>query len=430
MGMLTDRPNYKAVISWALYDWANSAFAVTVMAGFFPLFLKQYWSAGSDSAVSTFQLGAANSIGSLIIVVLAPILGAIGDRSGVRKKYLMFFTGMAIVMTGALPFVARGDWPAAIILYILALIGFSGGNIFYDSLIVNVASKEQLDRVSALGFGLGYLGGGLVFSICVLMTIWPEHFGLADATQAVRVSFGVAAGWWALFSLPLFFFFKEPIREQRSRGWSALKAGLQQLVSTFHRIRSLRVVFLFLIGYWFYIDGVGTIVRMAVDYGMGLGLDHKSLIMALLVTQFVGFPAAIAFGFLGERIGAKQGILIGIAIYAGVTSWSYFMTEVWEFYVLALVIGLVQGGVQSLSRSMYARIIPADKAGEFFGFYNMLGKFATVLGPILMGIVGLATGSPRMSILVILILFLIGAIFLYFVDEQQGIQRAKELEGL
>jgi len=428
--MLTDRPNYKAVISWALYDWANSAFAVTVMAGFFPLFLKQYWSAGSDSAVSTFQLGAANSIGSLIIVVLAPILGAIGDRSGVRKKYLMFFTGMAIVMTGALPFVARGDWPAAIILYILALIGFSGGNIFYDSLIVNVASKEQLDRVSALGFGLGYLGGGLVFSICVLMTIWPEHFGLADATQAVRVSFGVAAGWWALFSLPLFFFFKEPIREQRSRGWSALKAGLQQLVSTFHRIRSLRVVFLFLIGYWFYIDGVGTIVRMAVDYGMGLGLDHKSLIMALLVTQFVGFPAAIAFGFLGERIGAKRGILIGIAIYAGVTSWSYFMTEVWEFYVLALVIGLVQGGVQSLSRSMYARIIPADKAGEFFGFYNMLGKFATVLGPILMGIVGLATGSPRMPILVILILFLIGAIFLYFVDEQQGIQRAKELEGL
>jgi len=428
--MLTDRPNYKAVISWALYDWANSAFAVTVMAGFFPLFLKQYWSAGSDSAVSTFQLGAANSIGSLIIVVLAPILGAIGDRSGARKKYLMFFAGMAIVMTGALPFVARGDWPAAIILYILALIGFSGGNIFYDSLIVNVASKEQLDRVSALGFGLGYLGGGLVFSICVLMTIWPEHFGLADATQAVRVSFGVAAGWWALFSLPLFFFFKEPIREQRSRGWSALKAGLQQLVSTFHRIRSLRVVFLFLIGYWFYIDGVGTIVRMAVDYGMGLGLDHKSLIMALLVTQFVGFPAAIAFGFLGERIGAKRGILIGIAIYAGVTSWSYFMTEVWEFYVLALVIGLVQGGVQSLSRSMYARIIPADKAGEFFGFYNMLGKFATVLGPILMGIVGLATGSPRMSILVILILFLIGAIFLYFVDEQQGIQRAKELEGL
>jgi len=428
--MLTDRPNYKAVISWALYDWANSAFAVTVMAGFFPLFLKQYWSAGSDSAVSTFQLGAANSIGSLIIVVLAPILGAIGDRSGVRKKYLMFFTGMAIVMTGALPFVARGDWPAAIILYILALIGFSGGNIFYDSLIVNVASKEQLDRVSALGFGLGYLGGGLVFSICVLMTIWPEHFGLADATQAVRVSFGVVAGWWALFSLPLFFFVKEPVREQRSRGWSAVSAGLQQLVSTFHRIRSLRVVFLFLIGYWFYIDGVGTIVRMAVDYGLGLGLDHESLIMALLVTQFVGFPAAIAFGFLGERIGAKRGILIGIAIYAGVTSWSYFMTEVSEFYVLALVIGLVQGGVQSLSRSLYARIIPADKAGEFFGFYNMLGKFATVLGPILMGIVGLATGSPRMSILVILVLFMVGALFLYFVDEQQGIQRANELEGL
>jgi UMF1 family MFS transporter len=417
------------VVAWALYDWANSAFAVTVMVGFFPLFLKQYWSTSNDPTVSTFHLGAANSLASLVIVVLAPVLGAIADRSGAKKKYLLVFAGMGIAMTGALSLVASGNWLMAISLYVLAMIGFSGGNVFYDSLLINVAEPNRLDRVSALGFGLGYLGGGLIFGACVMMTLWPDKVGLADASQAVRVSFVIVAAWWSVFSIPLLIFVREPHVENRVSGWSAVGAGFRQIAATFQEIRRLKVVFFFLLGYWFYIDGVGTIARMAVDYALGLGLEQDGLIFALLVTQFIGFPSAIAFGILGERIGAKRGIAIGIAVYAFVTLWSYFMTEIWEFYVLAMVIGLVQGGIQSLSRSLYARIIPADKAGEFFGFYNMLGKFAAVLGPLLMGIVGLLTGSPRLAILVVLALFLVGALFLYMVDEEAGKRRARELEG-
>lgn len=407
----------RAIISWALYDWANSVFAVTVIAAFFPLFLKQYWSAGSDASASTLQLGVANSAASIVVALLSPVLGAIADRGSAKKKYLAACTAMAIVMTAALPLVARGDWPFAIALFVVASIGFSAANIFYDALIVEVARDEHLHYVSALGFSLGYLGGGLLFALNVMMTLWPQRFGLSDSAQAVRVSFVLVAAWWALFTIPLFMFVTETRSPQPTSGRAAVAAGLHQLADTFRQLRRLRAVWLFLLAYWCYIDGVHTIVRMAVDYGMALGFDPNSLIVALLITQFVGFPAALAFGRAGERLGAKPAIFAGIAAYAGATVWSYFMTEVWEFYALAVAIGLVQGGVQSLSRSFYARIIPAGQAGEFFGFYNMLGKFAAVLGPLLVGVAGALTGSPRLAILAIVVLFIAGALLLSLVRE-------------
>ncbi len=408
----------RQILSWSLYDWANSAYATTVMAGFFPIFFKQYWSAGADVTHSTFYLGLANSLASVVIVALAPLLGAIADRASARKKFLLIFGLLGVVMTGSLYFVERGDWVAATALYVLASIGFLGGNIFYDALLVNVASIRQRDRVSSLGYALGYLGGGLLFALNVLMTLQPQQFGLADAAEAVRLSFVCVALWWAVFALPLLIFVKEPAGEDAHLGLAAISQGLRQFMQTFREIRQLRMVWLFLLGYWLYIDGVDTIVLMAVDYGMSLGLDSNSLIVALLITQFVGFPAALVFGRLGERIGAKRGILLAIAVYIGVTLWAYQMTSVAEFYALAVTVGLVQGGIQALSRSIYSRLIPQDKSAEFFGFYNMLGKFAAVLGPLLVGWIGLISGSPRVGMLSLIILFVAGAAVLWRVEER------------
>jgi UMF1 family MFS transporter len=418
----------KKVISWSLYDWANSAFATSVMAGFFPVFFKQYWSTGVEVTTSTFRLGMANSIASLVVAALAPVLGAIGDRGGAKTKFLLFFAAMGIIMTGGMFFVAKGAWQVAVLLYVLGIIGFSGGNVFYDSLIVDVSPPDRTDMVSSLGFSLGYLGGGLLFAMNIFMTLKPASFGLADASEAVRISFLNVAIWWAVFSIPIMLFVKEPTTAHRKSGWAMVGAGFRQLRKTFGEIRKLRLVFLFLIGYWLYIDGVDTVIRMAVDYGMSLGFEADSLIVALMITQFVGFPAAIAFGKLGEKLGTKAAILLGIAVYVGVTIWAMFMEKTAEFYALAVVVGLVQGGVQSLSRSFYARIIPANKAAEFFGFYNMLGKFAAVIGPFLVGWVGVLTGNPRIAIFSIIILFIGGGVILYMVDETEGARMARALE--
>jgi UMF1 family MFS transporter len=418
----------KKVWSWALYDWANSAFATTVVAGFFPVFFKEYWSAGMAVTTSTFQLGLANTVESLLIALIAPVMGAIADKGGAKKKFLFAFTALGVVMTTWLYFIAQGDWVMAIVAFVLAGVGFSAANIFYDSLIVNVTTEQKADFVSALGFALGYLGGGLLFAVNVVMLLFPASFGLADQAAAVRTSFLTVAVWWALFSIPLFLFVQEPPGTKTAVGLAAIGAGWRQLLATFREIRRLRVVFLFLAAYWLYIDAVGTIIRMAIDYGLALGFDSSQLIQALLLTQFVAFPAALAFGYLGERLGAKAGIFIAIGVYLGVSVWAMNMYETWEFYGLAATIGLVQGGIQSLSRSFYVRLIPVNKAAEFFGFYNMLGKLAAVLGPVLMGVLSVATGNPRLSMLALIALFVAGAVLLYFVDEKEGLRMAREME--
>jgi UMF1 family MFS transporter len=405
----------KKALSWACYDWANSSFATTVMAGFFPIFFKQYWSTGTDVHVSTFYLGTANSIAGIVVAVLAPILGFISDKGSAKKRFLFFFMIMGVVMTGSLSLVSQGQWPVAVALYMFAVVGFAGGNVFYDSLIVSVAEKEEMDFVSALGYSLGYLGGGLLFAFNVWMTLKPESFGLDNSSQAVRIAFVSVAIWWGVFSIPILLFVDEPGPRINQGSVKAVLHGFQELRAGFREIRRLRTVFLFLIAYWLYIDGVDTVILMAVDYGMSLGFSSSSLIKALLITQFVGFPAAIAFGKIGEKLGTRTGILIGISVYVGVALWGFFMKHVYEFYFLAITIGLVQGGVQSLSRAFFAKLIPRESSGEFFGFYNMIGKFAAVLGPVLMGWTSLATGSTRYSILSVILLFLSGGIVLCMV---------------
>jgi UMF1 family MFS transporter len=395
-----------------MYDWANSAFATTVMAGFFPVFFKHYWNVDVPVTESTFRLGLANSMASLLIVLTAPLLGAIGDYLGRRKRMLMGFAFLGLLMTGGLYLVGEGEWQLAATVYVLAVFGFSGSNIFYDSLLPFVSSRDDLDRTSALGFSLGYLGGGLLLGLNVLMTLKPQWFGLADAALAVRLSFVIVALWWLVFSLPLMVLVPEPENLPHGVTPRVLGIGFRRIGGTLRKIRRLRPVWLFLVAYWLYIDGVGTIVRMAVDYGLSLGFEQKSLILALLITQFTGFPASLLFGWIGSRFGPRAGIFLALLIYTVVTLYGAMMDSVEDFYLLAFAIGLAQGGIQALSRSLYARMIPSGHTAEFFGFYNMLGKFAAILGPLMIGLVGAMTGSPRAGILSLLVLFVAGAILL------------------
>ena len=442
-------PEKKAVWGWAMYDWANSAYVTTVMAGFFPVFFKQYWSYGADVNMSTAQLGFANSIASLMVALMAPVLGAIADKGAARKKFMLLFAYLGVLMSIGLFMVQQGQWGLAIFVYVMGIIGFSGANVFYDSLLPSVADEDKIDWVSSFGFSMGYLGGGLLFLINVLMTLMPKKFGLPDAAAAVRVSFLTVAAWWGLFTIFTIAWVKEvSAAKAPSTGESVVKAGFGQLFGTFKKLRHMKVVLLFLLAYWFYIDGVDTIIRMAVDYGLSLGFESTDLIVALLIVQFVGFPAALLYGKLGQKWGVRQAIYLGIAIYMAVTVYGTMMTQKFEFYILAVVIGLAQGGIQALSRSYYSRLIPKDKAAEFYGFYNMLGKFAAIIGPALMAVVGLIARrllmppsptaqqlteigqrSARWSIASILVLFIVGAILFYFVDENKGREQAKLLSA-
>ncbi|MBT3216052.1 MAG: MFS transporter [Candidatus Marinimicrobia bacterium] len=410
----------KSIFSWALYDWANSAFATTVLAGFFPLFFKEYWADSSQPAMSTFYLGLANSIASIMIAVLAPFLGSIADRGTAKKRFLLFFLCIGVFMTSGLYLVDLGNWQLAAVFFVGGSLGFAGGNIFYDSLLPSITTEENVDKVSSLGFGLGYIGGGLLFAVNVMMFLNPELFGIADKAEAIKISFVSVGVWWALFSIPLFLNVKEPQIHASVSLRKAVIQGWTQLRETLNHIHHLKVVGLFLLAYWFYIDGVDTIVKMAVDYGMGIGFNSESLITALLIVQFVAFPSALVYGWLAGKIGAKTAILTSIAAYALITIGGALMQEEWHFYVLAISIGLFQGGIQALSRSLYTRLIPKRKAAQFFGFYNMLGKFAAVLGPVLMGGITVLTGNPRLGILGVLILFIIGFVLLTKVDVEEG----------
>ncbi len=420
-----------------MYDWANSAFATTVIAGFFPIFFKLYWSAEADVNTSTAQLGVGNSLSSLLVALMAPVLGAFADRSSYKKRFLTFFAYLGVLMTAALFWVGQGQWEWAILVYALGVIGFSGSNVFYDSLLPEVAGS-RIDAVSSLGYAMGYLGGGLLFLVNVLMTLNPQWFGLADGAEAVRWSFLSVALWWGGFTLLTLKWVPEMEKEGSTSLISGIGEGIRQVRETLKQARQMKDLWLFLLAYWFYIDGVDTIIRMAVDYGISIGFESSDLITALLLVQFVGFPAALVFGRLGERWGVRRSIYLTIGVYACVTLWGMHLEEKIEFYLLAAVIGLVQGGIQALSRSYYSRFIPLGQEAEFYGFYNMLGKFAAILGPTLMGLSGLVARSwlaqsqpeltadqlgqeaARWGIGSILTLFILGAWLFSRVDEERG----------
>ena len=418
--MQQPRAERRRTLAWAFYDWANSSFATVVIAGFFPVFFSEFWAAGLDAGRSTQLLGYVSSAASLILVLTAPVLGALADQLGAKKRFLLGFTLLGVLSTGALYWLQAGHWGAALALYLAGLLGFFGGNIFNDALITDVAAPDDYERASSLAYGLGYLGGGLLFALNVVMVLTPQPFGLADKGEAVRLAFLGCALWWGLFTIPLALLVPESRGAGRRTLAGAVRGAFTELATTFRQVRDLPNTFLFLIAYWFYIDGVDTIVFMAVKYGLDLGFPDSSLMVALLVTQFVGFPAAIAFGWLGTRWGPKPSILLAIGVYALVVLAATQMTEVSHFYALAVAIGLVQGGIQALSRALFASLIPAGQTAELFGFYNMVGKFAAVLGPFLVGTTAALVSDPRWSLLPILLLFLLGAALLWRVDVARG----------
>ena len=407
-------------ISWALYDWANSAFATTIMAGFFPLFFKSYWANPDQPAQSTFYLGLANSLASVVIAAVAPFLGAVADQGGSKKKFLLTFTFLGIVMTGGLRLLEQGLWQMAILFYLTANIGWSGANIFYDALLPDVSNKKDVDFVSSLGYAMGYIGGGLLFLLNVLMYLKYQTFGFSDAASSIKFSFLTVALWWAVFSVPIFLFVKEPRTAPSASFSRVVRMGWRQLKSTLTDLKQYRIVVLFLFAYWLYIDGVDTIVRMAVDYGKFLNFPDSTLISALLLVQFIAFPAALLYSGIAAKLGTKNAVMTGIFGYILVTFFGYFMDREWHFYFLAVLVGLFQGGIQALSRSLYTRLIPLNKAAEFFGFYNMLGKFAAVIGPFLMGLVTVLSGNARLGILSLLLLFISGGLVLWKVDMVEG----------
>jgi UMF1 family MFS transporter len=405
---------HRPVLGWAAYDWANSAFSLSVVTAFFPVLLSEYWNDGADSTLTTFRLGMANGVASLIIAIAAPLLGAIADLAGRRKGLLFLLAALGIVMTGSLYFVARGQWLLGVMCYVFASVGFAGSNSLYDGLMMHVAPASHYDRVSAYGYALGYLGGALLFAVNVVMVANPGLFGLATEVEAIRVAFLMVAVWWLVFSLPLLFWVKEP---GDAKVGKPIAESFRRLINTIKAIVGQSNLMLFLVAYWLYIDGVFTIIKMAVDYGLSQGLSMQDLIRAILITNFIGFPAALVFGRIGLQIGAKQGLVIALVIYIFVTFAAAFITTSAEFYVLAICIGLVQGGVQSLSRSFFARLIPHRQSAEYFGFFNMIGKFSAVLGPVLAGVVALTFGSQRLGILSILILFIAGLFLLVKVQQ-------------
>ena len=409
----------KSAWSWAFYDWANSAFATTVMAGFFPLFFKSFWATDLSAIESTAVIGTTNSLSGVFIMVLAPILGAYSDLGKLKKKLLAFFALLGVFCTGYLYFIPQGEWFTAAFFYTVAVIGFSGGNIFYDSLIVSVSDEQQRNKVSSLGFSLGYLGGGLLFIVNVLMYLNPSWFGLASEAAAVLWSFLSVAVWWAVFSLPTFMNVTETGSSSISTSFLfTMKEAFRAVISTIREIKKYKRVALFLFAYWLYIDGVDTIVRMATAYGSDIGLSTSSMITALILTQFIGFPATLIFGVYADKIGFKRILTIGVSVYILICFYSAYMSTALEFYFLAGTVGLVQGGIQAISRSFFSNLIPKNKEAQFFGFYNLVGKSAVIVGPALVSWVAFMFGNPRYGILSLLFLFVPGLILLRMVPEK------------
>ena len=415
--MAGQRKLSKNAWKWAFYDWANSGFATTVMAGFFPIFFKSFWAGDLEAAESTFVIGSVNSLIGLLIAISAPILGAIADVGKTKKKFLFIFASLGILATGYLFFIPESSWKLAVVFYGLGVIGFSGGNIFYDALIVSVSSPDERNRTSSLGFSLGYLGGGLLFLLNVAMYLYPQWFGLSGPAEAVLWSFLSVAIWWLIFSLPLLLYVKEKNELKNIGKINVITAAFANLLNTAKSVRNYKKVVIFLLAYFLYMDGVDTIIRMATSYGSDIGLSASSMISALLLTQFIGFPATLVFGFYADKFGYKESLTFAIIVYIGVVLFSSQMDTATEFFIVAGIIGLVQGGVQAISRSYFSNLIPQEKAAEFFGFYNFIGKSSVFLGPFMVSGIALLTGSPSIGILSLLILFIPGLILLWKVPD-------------
>lgn len=429
---MPDVPNekeHKRIINaWVMYDWANSAFATTIMAAVLPVFYSTVAGSTLTGNRATVYWGYTTSLALFIIALLSPVLGAMADFRGAKKRYLMFFALVGIAGTAMMVLISTGDWLLASILFIIGNIGFAGANVFYDSLLPHVARPDEIDQVSTKGYALGYLGGGLLLAINLAMIMFsPDNM----TELMTRLSFLSVALWWLVFSIPLWLRVPEPKRRVLAgeEEFNALQAGFSRLIQTFREITTYRQLLIFLIAFWLYNDGIGTIIKMATIYGAEIGIGDTALIGALLMVQFIGIPFAFGFGWLAKKIGAKKSIYLCLLVYTLISILGYFMQTAIHFWILAFAVAMVQGGSQALSRSLFGRMVPKSKSAEFFGFFSVSAKFAGIAGPFIFAVVGQLTGQSRLSIISLIVFFILGAIILSRVDEKEGIRVAEEEEA-
>lgn len=404
---------------WALYDWANSAFITTILQ-LFPIYFARFAAADLPQAEAGRRFALATTAGTLGIALLAPLLGAIADHARMKKRMLATFLALGVVATAALYLVGRGEWLMGLLLFVVGNIGVNGAQVFSDSLLPHIARPHEVDRVATTAFALGYLGGGLLFGLNILWIQMPELLGLPDAAAAMRLSFLSVAVWWTLFSVPLLIWVPEPRVSPPGPRRALLRVGLSRLRATLRELRAHRDAALFLAAFLIYSDGINTIVRMGTLFGTEMGIATSSLLFAVLMVQFVAVPCALAFGSLAQRIGPRAAILLGLLVYVGITVVGYRMQTAADFFVLAGLVALVQGGTQALSRSLFATLVPQHKTSEFFGFFGVVERFGGVLGPALFAAVISATGSGRGAILGLIVFFVLGALLLLRVDVERG----------
>jgi MFS transporter, UMF1 family len=423
-----DRPELRA---WAMYDWASSAMQTTIMVAVFPIYFVRVAGAGIAESGATQRLAAVNSLALVVIAVISPILGAISDYRGAKKRFLAGFMAMGVVAILGMFWIGRGDLDLASALFTLSLIGVAGSFVFYEALLPHVARPTEIDRVSTAGYAMGYLGGGILLALNLAWIQRPEWLGLPhgpgleehQSTLPVRLAFLSVALWWVIFSIPLFRRVQEPARvleRDEARGRNPVITAFVRLWETFRELRTYRNAFLLLLAFLIYNDGIQTIIKMATAYGTEIGIGQSALISAILLVQFVGIPCSFLFGMLATRIGAKRALFLGLVVYTAISLLGYFMTTALHFYILAGLVGTVQGGTQALSRSMFASMIPRHKSGEFFGFFSVFEKFAGIFGPLIYAGTIAATGSSRNAILSVILFFAVGALLLGPVNLEEG----------
>lgn len=427
------RPELRA---WAMYDWANSAFITTVVAAVFPIYYAQVAASGLDPDTATFRFSVATTIALACIALMAPVLGALADYTASKKRLLALFMMIGVSATACMSLIQQGDWLLALVLFMIGNIGVYGSFSFYDSLLPHIARQDELDRVSTAGYAIGYLGGGLLLAVNLAWIQMPHTFGLANSGVGVRLSFVSVAVWWLVFSIPLFRRVPEPpaTLTRRSGGaapqsfGTALAASLADLLHTLRELRRFKHAFLMLLAFLLYNDGIGTIIRMASIYATQLGIPSSHLIGALMIVQFTGIPFSFLFGRLAARIGAKRAIFLALAVYTAISILGFFMKTALHFYVLAFLVGTVQGGSQALSRSLFAQMVPRDRSSEFFGFFSVSDKAAGILGPLLFALSIALLGSYRSAILSVIVFFVAGAFVLAKVDIAEGQRAARAAE--
>jgi MFS transporter, UMF1 family len=412
--------NKKEIFGWTMYDWANSAFATTIMAAVLPIFYHDVAAKGLESTTATAYWGYSQTIAVIIVAILSPILGAISDSSNSKKAFLRGFAYLGMIASVLLAFVGEGDYLLASLLFLLGTIGFSGGNVFYDAFLPDIAPKNLIDRISTRGYAFGYIGGGILLLINLMMIMKYQWFFLPDKTTATQVAFVTVGIWWFIFSLPFFRHVKDKPNGNTKIQGSYVKAGFKRVGKTFSEIKQYRELLKFLIAFWIFNDGISTIIKMATIYGRDIGIGQTDLIAALLITQVVGIPFSFLFGFLAGRMQVKRALLLSLWVYVVIVMLGYFMTTAWQFYLLATLVGMVQGGSQALSRSIFGSMVPKGRNAEFFGFYGISSKFSAVFGPFLFALVAQITGTSRLGIVSVALFFIVGIFMLRFVDIDKG----------